>query len=342
MKRRTFIFRSFATGLSLAVLRPSMTFASDPPGIGYIGDPVFLKYHLFPDHPESPARYRYITDAVTESGLLDRVSRPDLKKDVQAWIKTLHTKQHIDSIQRHYPEAFEVASAAVGAALAAVDQVAGKRLRHVFCATRPPGHHALNSGKEEGFCYFNQVAIAARYAQQQFGYKRILIVDWDYHHGNSTETMFYDDADVLFFSSHDQYAYPGTGDPAKTGRAAGEGLNINIHLPCGTTDEMILRAYQERLVPAVEAYKPDFIFISAGFDSKQHDKLGCFAVTDAGFVALTRLIKGLANRHCDGRIVSILEGGYNLKGNADAVVAHVAALLEQDTPLQASGQRTSL
>ncbi len=327
MKRRTFIFSTFATGLSLTVLRPAL--AGQDRGIGYIGDPVFLEYHLFPDHPESPARFRFIMETMQESGLLEQVARPGLKTDVLEWIKSLHTEQHIASIQRHYPEAYEVACAATGAALSAVDEVAANRLRHVFCATRPPGHHALNTGKEEGFCYFNHVAIAARYAQQQYGYKKILIVDWDYHHGNSTEMMFYDDPSVLFFSSHDQHAYPGTGDPAKTGSGAGEGFNINVHLPCGTTDTMIQQAYEQQLVPAVHAFKPDFIFISAGFDSRQYDKLGCFNVTDAGFTALTKLVKKLANTYCEGRIVSILEGGYNLQGNADAVVAHVSALLNK-------------
>ena len=327
MKRRTFIFNGFATGVSIAMLPSVSILATENQQVGYIGDPIFLKYHLYPDHPESPARYRYISTAMQDSGLMQSLVLPALKTDVLEWIGQLHTDAHIKSIQQKYPQAYEVATAAVGAALSAVDQVAKRNLQHVFCATRPPGHHALNTGKEEGFCYFNHVAIAGRYAQRKYGFQKILIVDWDYHHGNATEQMFYDDPSVLFFSSHDQYAYPGTGDPARTGTGAGIGYNINIHLPCGTTDAMIVKAYEDFLIPAVSTFKPDFILISAGFDSKQHDKLGCFDVTDNGFISLTRLLKVLARDYCDGRIVSILEGGYNLQGNADAVVAHVRELL---------------
>ena len=134
---------------------------------------------------------------------------------------------------------------------------------------------------------------------------------------------------MLFFSTHDQYAYPGTGDPGKKGSGDGLGYNINVHLPCGTDDKTIVAAFKEKLLPAVKSFKPDCIIISAGFDSRINDLLGCFAVTDQGFRELTKIIKKLADTHCEGRLISILEGGYNLQGNASAVVAHVTALLEE-------------
>ena len=327
MKRRSFIFNGLASVLALSQSQWGWAETTVAPEVGYIGDPVFLKYHLFPNHPESPARYEHVAAAVEQSGLLGQVAQPALKKTVSEWLLTQHSVDHIQSIERNYPAADEVARAAVGAALSAVDEVASKRLKRVFCASRPPGHHALNTGKEEGFCYFNQVAIAARYAQQRYGFRKILIVDWDYHHGNATEAMFYDDPSVLFFSTHDQYAYPGTGDPSRVGAGPGQGFNINVHLPCDTTDVMIVSAFQQKLLPAVAKFKPDFVFISAGFDSRKDDLLGCFNVTDNGFSELTRIMKQVANSHCEGRLVSILEGGYNLDGNASAAIAHLRELV---------------
>ncbi|MEM7027350.1 MAG: histone deacetylase [Pseudomonadota bacterium] len=290
-------------------------------------DDIFMNYHLLPGHPESPMRYQVLKNKLNDTLLLEQLAKPKLHKAAENWLTNIHTKAHIESIKNNYSDAYPVALAAVAAAMSGVDEVMSKRLKHVFCATRPPGHHALNTGKEEGFCYFNQVAIAARYAQLKYGLKNILIVDWDYHHGNSTEAMFYEDPSILFFSTHDQYAYPGTGDPARIGKGKGKGFNLNVHLPCNTTDEMIIDAYKANLLPVLPSFKPEMIFISAGFDSKRGDSLGCYDVTDDGFVELSNIMKTIANQYCDGKIVSVLEGGYNLEGNADAVIAHLEALL---------------
>jgi acetoin utilization deacetylase AcuC-like enzyme len=334
MKRRVFISGVLSTILlsfqSQLRAVEVVNMVSNLNKTGLVNDPIYLQHHIAPGHPETPDRVKFSQVALKESGILEQVTPIKLKEDdVEQWIKTIHTDAHIASIKQNLPIAHKVAEAAVRGCLAAVDEVAAKRLDNAFCLTRPPGHHALNTGQEEGFCYYNIIAIAARYAQKQYGFKKILIVDWDYHHGNSTEAMFYDDPSVLFFSTHDYFAYPGTGDPDRKGSGEGLGFNINIHLPCGTGDEKILDVYQNSLLPAVEKFEPDMIFVSAGFDSREKDLLGCFNFTDEAYMTLTKMVMQLAEKYCDGRLVSLLEGGYNLKGNASAVTAHMKALLSK-------------
>jgi hypothetical protein len=193
---------------------------------------------------------------------------------------------------------------------------------------RPPGHHANNTGREEGFCFYSNAAIAARYAQRVHGFERVLILDWDYHHGNATQNAFYDDPTVLFFSTHDWQAYPGTGDPALTGQGDGTGFNINRHLDCGARDLDMLRLWDQALLPAVSRFQPDFIIVSAGFDSRRDDLLGCFDLTDDVFRRMTRTALELADEYAEGRLVSLLEGGYNVEGNALAAAAHLETLIE--------------
>jgi len=272
-----------------------------------------------------------LQQAMELSGLIDKLNLLDRKDDIEPWLYTIHTPAHVMSIRENYPQAHMVALAVIGGVLSAVDAVCGHRAQNAFCATRPPGHHATNTGREEGFCFYNPVAIAARYAQQEYNLKKILIVDWDYHHGNGTEAAFYSDPEVLFFSTHDFYAYPGTGDPARTGLGAGKGYNINVHLDCGTTDKDIVKVFNERLVPAARQFQPDLILVSAGFDSRKDDLLGCFDVSDNGFIRLTALVMDIAAEYCNGKIVSVLEGGYNIKGLARAVTAHVKTLLNYGT-----------
>lgn len=285
-------------------------------------DKAMLAHHIQADHPESPARLEYIIQALGHHYQPLTIAA----EDVHQWIAKLHTEQHIQAIQSKYPVAHHAATTAVRCALSAVDAVFAGDCRNAFCAVRPPGHHALNSGQEEGFCYYNTVAIAARYAQMRYAAERILIVDWDYHHGNATEAMFYSDPSVLFFSTHDASAYPGTGHPNKQGEGEGLGYNINIHLPCGSRDELIIEAFERLLIPAAKQFKPDLILVSAGFDSRQDDLLGCFDITDQGFVRLTQIVKQLAHDHCHDRLISLLEGGYTLAGLQSAVISHIDEL----------------
>ena len=299
---------------------------NSPENTAFIFDPLFYEHHISPDHPETPDRAKFFMMAMQESGLLDKLTSFPVMPDVRPWLGLVHTDEHIDSIRKSYPTAHKVASAAVGAALAAVDNIANGTIKNAFCATRPPGHHALNTGREEGFCYYSTAAIAAKYAQLNHGWKKVLIIDWDYHHGNSTMDAFYNDDKVLFFSTHDFYAYPGTGDPSLTGAGRGKGYTINVHLDCGSTDSDIIKAFEDHLLEAADKFEPDLVIVSAGFDSRKDDLLGCFDITDDGFRKLTEMVMQIADKYCEGRLVSVLEGGYNLQGNANALVAHVEAL----------------
>lgn len=314
-----------ASVLVFGPLKARLAVPSDN-GTGFVYDDLFLEYWLEEGHPESPDRLRSIMELLQQSGLLQDLIRIQPKKDILTELALVHTAEHVHALKTKREQSNKVALAVVGGILAATDEVCSGRLKNTFCATRPPGHHARNTGKVEGFCFYNGVAIAARYAQENYGLKKILIVDWDYHHGDGTEAFFYSDPSVLFFSTHDYYAYPGTGNPVRIGEGAGKGLNINVHLDCHCTDKDIISAFNEKLLPAVNRFKPDLILISAGFDSRQDDLLGCFDITDDGYRHITTMVMQLAEQYCDGRIVSVLEGGYNLEGLASAVKVHVETL----------------
>jgi acetoin utilization deacetylase AcuC-like enzyme len=301
---------------------------NDRTGTGFVFDEFYLQHEISRGHPESPHRLESVMGSMERSGLIRQVKRLTPLQDANPWLLKNHTQGHIESIRQNYPRSHRVVVQVVAGALGAVRDVCAGSIRNAFCAIRPPGHHALNTGKEEGFCYYNTIAIAARYARQEYGLKKILIVDWDYHHGNGTEAAFYSDPGVLFFSTHDLYAYPGTGHPGKTGEGEGKGYNINVHLDCGTTDREIIAVFEKQLMPVARRFKPDMILISAGFDSRVSDPLGCFNLSDQAFVRLTRMLMELADQYCDGRIVSLLEGGYNPEGLASAVTAHVKTLLD--------------
>jgi acetoin utilization deacetylase AcuC-like enzyme len=294
---------------------------------GWVFDPRFNTPAFEPTHPEQPRRVQAIVEAVTEAGLMQALQPLAVRDDVDGALRLIHTEAHIASIRIAYGAAIDgLARAAVGATLAAVDAVHAGEVRNAFVCSRPPGHHARNTGREQGFCFYNHVAVGARYAQRELGLKRALIIDWDYHHGDGTEMFFYDDAETLYFSTHDLHAFPGTGFAERRGVGAGEGSNINVPMPCGATDAQLVAAFNDWLLPAADAFKPELVLISAGFDSRQQDLLGCFDISDAGFAELTRISMGIADRHCDGRLVSVLEGGYNVSGLASGVVAHLRAL----------------
>lgn len=299
-----------------------------PGSTGWVWDDIFLTPFFSPTHPEQPERVAAIRRTVAARGLARELVPLPLRAVAEDELRLIHTDAHMAGIRARHGETIDrLGRAGVGAALAACDAVHARKVRNAFVCSRPPGHHARNDGEEVGFCLYNNVAIATRYLQRRLGYKRILIVDWDYHHGDGTEHFFYDDPSVLFFDTHDWRAYPRTGDPARRGAGQAVGTKINVDLPCGATDAQMLAAYDERLMPAADAFKPEFVLVSAGFDSRMEDKLGCFGITDDGYRQMTDRVRAIARRHCGDRVVSVLEGGYNFEGIASGVATHVAALM---------------
>jgi acetoin utilization deacetylase AcuC-like enzyme len=201
------------------------------------------------------------------------------------------------------------------------------KVTNAFCAVRPPGHHALKD-KAMGFCIFNNVAIGTKYIQEKYNLPKVLIVDWDVHHGNGTQAAFYDDPNVLYFSVHQYPFYPGSGSQAEQGTGKGLHTVINVPLSAGSGDDSYVKAFEEKLVPAASSFAPDFVLVSAGFDAHEDDLLGGMKVTDRGFAKLTQITKSIAEKFCAGRLVSVLEGGYGLDGLAASVEAHIRVLMQ--------------
>jgi acetoin utilization deacetylase AcuC-like enzyme len=260
----------------------------------------------------------------------------------EQWLVSVHSARYVERVKTSWEqgrgfvdspdvpvseESYRVAVEAVGGVLAACDAVVQGRAKNVFCAIRPPGHHALRD-RAMGFCLFNNAAIAARYLQRRHGLSKILIVDWDVHHGNGTQAAFYDDPTVLYFGVHRSPFFPMTGSAAERGAGAGLDYTVNVPLPAGAGDREHRSVFQEVLVPKAREFRPDFVLVSAGFDSHRHDPLGGMQVTTEGFAELTRIVKAIAEECCQGRLVSILEGGYGLEPLAESVEAHVRALMD--------------
>jgi acetoin utilization deacetylase AcuC-like enzyme len=304
-------------------------------------DPVYQLHDPGPGHPESVKRHVAITKALTDSGLVgkmqgiapraatldelalchDRGYIAKAKEDVEAGLEDLSTGDTAIC-----DKSYEVAIKAVGGVLNAVDAVFTGKAGNAFCAVRPPGHHA-RPAQGMGFCLFNNIAIAARHAQQKHGAQKVAIVDWDVHHGNGTQDIFYEDGSVLFCSTHQSPLYPFTGHANETGSGKGQGCTLNLPFPARTGMSTLGAAFTDILLPAIDKFKPDLILISAGFDSRIDDPLGQFRLTDEDFVALTKLLLESAKTHCQSRLVSILEGGYNIQGLASAVTHHVQTLI---------------
>ncbi|MEP6714064.1 MAG: histone deacetylase [Terriglobia bacterium] len=300
-----------------------------------LADPAAREHDTGADHPEQVARWDAAVKGLgerpfTESSRAARFDElalchtPDYiriaQRDVESGRSTLSTGD-TDIV----PRSFHAAVRGTGTCLNAVDLVMKQQARNAFCIVRPPGHHA-SGARGMGFCLFNNIAVAARYAQQFHGVERVLIADWDVHHGNGTQDIFYEDPSVFFFSTHQHPWYPGTGREDETGEGAGRGTTLNCPLPAGSGRDQILSAFRDRLLPAMDDFRPDLVMISAGFDSRLGDPLGQFRLTDPDFGELTQLLLEISDKHSRGRLISILEGGYNLAGLTRAVAAHTAAL----------------
>jgi acetoin utilization deacetylase AcuC-like enzyme len=307
-----------------------------------MADPICKNHYTGPGHPERPERFDVVLHSLGQAGLMKSMDRIESRFATEDEIALCHSRDYIHDVKREIAQgarelstgdtavsgqSFEVALKVVGGVLNAVDAVAKRKASNAFCVVRPPGHHARPE-QGMGFCIFNSIAIAARYAQRKHGAERVLIADWDVHHGNGTQDVFYSDGSVFFFSSHQSPWYPGTGAWHETGDGKGKGCTMNCPFPAGSGREEILPVYRHNLAHAADSFKPDFILLSAGFDSRCGDPLGRFTLSDADFFELTEIVLETADKHAGGRLVSVLEGGYNLAGLGSASAAHVKALCE--------------
>jgi len=330
---------------------------------GFCSSPRFIEHKTSEFHPERPDRIRAIATAVRQAGLIASPNPfPGFETDFgplpptdvklveldeprpadEKWLLTIHSQKHVERIRELCavggglldqgdtqvgPESFEIARLAVGAALGCCDAVMSGRVNRAFTAVRPPGHHA-EPDRAMGFCLFANVAIAARYLQRAHRVPKIAIVDFDVHHGNGTEAAFEDDPSVLFISLHQdpRTCYPGTGYATEVGVDAGRGFTLNLPFLPGSTDEDYLTAMRFRVIPKLNDFRPDFLLISAGFDAHRDDPLAQIDLSEDAFEQMTRMLVEVAEEHCDGKIVSSLEGGYNLQALGRSVVRHLIGL----------------
>jgi acetoin utilization deacetylase AcuC-like enzyme len=306
---------------------------------GVIVSPDFKRHDTGRGHPESPARIDAVSRALTTPELvplLDRLApRPADKEHVllvhweRLYDEIMATagkaETFLDSDTVASSETAAIAHLAAGSVLTAIEKVMDGTHANAFAFPRPPGHHA-KPDKAMGFCFFNNVAVGAMFALTRFQFQRVLVIDFDVHHGNGTQKAFYTSPEVLYISTHQSPHYPGTGGWNETGKDEGEGFTLNVPMPAGMGDAEYLRVFREVVVPVGKQYQPELILVSAGFDAHRDDPLGGMALTEDGYAAITSEILGLARDTCDGRAVFVLEGGYNLEALEKSIVSTLRVL----------------
>ena len=306
--------------------------------------PIYEKHDTGFGHPETPERYRVVIDELRKDETLwNELVELTPEKAQQGIVQATHTKEHFKRVENAFAEginrldadtvismkSFDASLYAAGGAITAVDAVMQGEADNAFVAVRPPGHHAT-AEHAMGFCLFNNVAVAARYAQNKYKeIERVAIIDWDVHHGNGTQGIFYSDPTVFFFSMHQYPWYPGTGSRGETGQGRGLGTTLNTPLKAFTSAAEQNRVFEAAIGDIASQVKPDLIFVSAGFDAHLTDPLGQLQLEDPDFAAMTKTVMQWAEDACEGRIVSCLEGGYNLGTLGQTVGTHVAALAGQ-------------
>ena len=303
-----------------------------------ISHPACLAHDMGEGHPERPDRLRAV-DRALESEIFQMMARDIAPRAEIAAIARVHPVDYIEAIraatptQGHVaidqdtsmsPGTFEAALRSAGGAVFAVDEVMTRKVRNAFVATRPPGHHA-ETATPMGFCFFNNAAVAARHARAVYGAERVAIMDFDVHHGNGTQHIFWSDPHVMYTSTHEMPNYPGTGSIGERGEFD---QIVNAPLRAGDGGDTFREAMEVAILPRIDAFAPDLVIISAGFDAHRRDPLGNLNLVEADYVWATRKLMELAQKHCGGRIVSVLEGGYDLEGLARSVAAHVTTLME--------------
>lgn len=299
----------------------------------------FFLQHETGNHPECSDRLKSIFDLLSTQKISD-LKRIDNQRNATIHeLQLVHSPEYLNEIKQFCTEgggrvesdtvvslhSYEVACHAAGCALEAVKQVLEGHTQRAFCAIRPPGHHALVD-QAMGFCLLNNVAIAARHAIEQYQLRRVLIVDWDVHHGNGTQDIFYEDENIHFFSVHRAPFYPGTGAANETGVGKGLGTVWNLPLSFGVFRDDYFSRFERMLVDAAQRCRPELILISAGFDAHREDPVGSLGLESDDFGELTRIVLNTANEYCEGRVVSLLEGGYNPQKLAESTASHLTAL----------------
>lgn len=303
--------------------------------------PIAEDHKTGPGHPEMPERYRTVIDTLQSDRELWRaLAEITPEKAHQGIVQAVHTKDHFKRVEGAFAngldrldadtaismKSFDASLFGVGGVIAAVDSLMNSKPKNAFVAVRPPGHHAT-AEHAMGFCIFNNVAVAARYAQNKYKeIDRVAIIDWDVHHGNGTQGIFYSDPTVHFFSMHQYPWYPGTGAKGETGQGRGLGSTMNVPVRANTLASVQRSTFEAAINDIRSTFKPDMIFISAGFDAHLTDPLGQLQLEDPDFRSMTRTLMDWADEVCEGRIVSCLEGGYNLQTLGESVRAHVAEL----------------
>jgi acetoin utilization deacetylase AcuC-like enzyme len=310
---------------------------------GFLYDLRYLLHDTGPYHPEMAERLEVIYKGIEAADLLSKLVRISAQRADIKWIKAVHSEQYIRRFEEvclsgnryldHQDNqmctyTYDTALLAVGGILDVVDRIMKGELDNAFCAVRPPGHHAEHD-QAMGFCYFNNVAIAARYLQQQWGIERVGIIDFDVHHGNGTQHIFEHDDTVFYYSIHEHpsFAYPGTGREFEEGQGAGFGFTKNSPILPGQSDEEYRVFFEQDLVPSFEKFKPQVLLVSIGFDAHVDDEMADVSVTTEGYTSMINLAMQLAAQHCEGRLISILEGGYCLKRLPELGANHVRGLL---------------
>lgn len=307
----------------------------------FFQSPTFL-LHETGNHPENAVRLKKISERVAAAEIPNLTTVEKWPTGTLDQFRRVHTSEYLEELQEYCregggrietdtvvcPESFQVASFAAGCAMTAVDQVLKKQTRHAFCAVRPPGHHAV-SDQAMGFCLLNHVAIAARHAIEQHNLNRVLIVDWDVHHGNGTQDLFYKEEQVYFFSAHRFPFYPGSGAAEETGFGKGLGTIWNLPLAFGISRKEYFAKFEQMLQDAARKCRPELVLISAGFDAHKDDPIGSLGLETGDFGKLTELVLQVADEYCGGKVVSLLEGGYHPDKLADSVVCHLRELSRQ-------------
>ena len=319
--------------------------------VGYCFDRLFLEHDAGAGHPERPARLEAVNRGLHEAGLLDAVRRIAPRPATRDELLRVHSAVHVDRIAATAgrrvqldpdtatsPRSYEAARLAAGAAILAVEAVLDGAIDRAFCAVRPPGHHATRD-EAMGFCLLNNVAAAAAAALAR-GLGRVAVLDFDVHHGNGTQDVFWSDPRVLFVSSHQHPFYPGTGAVTEQGGGAGEGFTVNLPMPAGCGDDEYGAVYREIVLPVVRAFDPQLVLVSAGFDAAAGDPLAGMRVSPTGFGALAEVCVAAASGAAQGRVVAVLEGGYGEDSLASGARALVGRLLQTGTP-SADAARTS-